>query len=349
MLDPELESRDSSAQYLLSVLERLKAKESLETPEKREQFLKELTPEKFKRWLLFINDALRDQPKSADFDGKNVRVQEVFGMLGQISDSRVVHIPPHQEDKEALLTETLKTAQNLPDTKDAALLLAANITAIHPFEDGNGRISRLTYELLTNGYDGSEERRLALAQLLGPDGRKILNTDPRPMYRVLNYIFERAVGINHDDPHSVTESYLSEGLPGDDVDVKSLIPKAVDEKSRGQILEIINERAFTTVIFYRFLKEQGLLHEPYIEYRESPGRMKNFRRPDNWTFINLNEVLKSLTPETASALLQDDRDLRKTVVQAICKAFEQPDGFPKIGDHTIVEYFKTKALQKAQP
>ncbi len=55
---------------------------------------------------------------------------------------------PRRSDKEELIDYALLKAHQLQDRSEASILLAATVVAVHPFADGNGRVSRAIYQEL---------------------------------------------------------------------------------------------------------------------------------------------------------------------------------------------------------
>lgn len=76
-------------------------------------------------------------------------------------------MPPEPEDKQPLLEAALNGAKQVlskeddpnKGLEDASLIFSGAINYIHPFEDGNGRTSRIVGFLTKEGYDGSTSLR----------------------------------------------------------------------------------------------------------------------------------------------------------------------------------------------
>ena len=77
---------------------------------------------------------------------------------------------PEAEDKPGLLKLVWERAKALEEVRDIGLATATSVNLIHAFVDGNGRTSRLIYELLANGYRGSEEDRQRIRSVLEDKG-----------------------------------------------------------------------------------------------------------------------------------------------------------------------------------
>ncbi len=98
--------------------------------------------EDFKGLLVKVNAKVRGlNPALHGLDGKGVIVGDLDAPDGPI----IEHRPPDEADKLELLEHLHAAAQKVPDIQDAALLVSAGINQIHPFADGNGRVSRFMY------------------------------------------------------------------------------------------------------------------------------------------------------------------------------------------------------------
>ena len=62
--------------------------------------------------------------------------------------------------------------------KDVSLLLGGAISLIHPFDDGNGRTSRLVSLLTREGFDGSQKSQDLVKAVMGQRGSGFLHNNP---------------------------------------------------------------------------------------------------------------------------------------------------------------------------
>lgn len=121
------------------------------------QLLPGLSQGSLKDLLIGIHNEMVPEETLLDFDAdKNAMGQGMGGVM----DSYAVRYPRRQ-DKEELLTYALEEAKACQDPRDGALLLAASVVAIHPFNEGNGRVSRALYSDLlgTERPDTPGEKR----------------------------------------------------------------------------------------------------------------------------------------------------------------------------------------------
>lgn len=158
--------------------------------EHKRQFIENLTPGEFIQLLDGLNGILRGK-KIEDWkmDGDAVELSGV--LLG------TEYIPPRQEDKPQLLAEVLSSAKKLSqdgrDINDIALLISASLNAIHPYLDGNGRVSRLVYLLLTEGFDDNAKSELRSA--LNDDGRDKININPGLIQGKITDLIKMELGV----------------------------------------------------------------------------------------------------------------------------------------------------------
>lgn len=154
----EAEKRPERAEKLISFLEKIKAFEFFKSIEKQPD---SVTFGDFKSFLIQMNGILREIPmRERSFDGENVELSG--GLLGELV------LPPKAGDKEPLLEFAFDCAKDM-DIKDDAYMIPAVINALHMFNDGNGRVSRLMHLLLISESKEIFNEQIRLA--LGADGR----------------------------------------------------------------------------------------------------------------------------------------------------------------------------------
>ncbi len=341
-VDPEVQHRNERAERVITLMDRLGAEQAFSSPEARAAFLKNMSYEDLKRIGILTNDTLRGKGKSSDFDGAGVQVREVDSHGTNVSE----YIPPDEEDKEPLLQKILESAKQLPNIEDAALLLAVGINAVHAFADGNGRAARLVLQLLGKGYDASPEAKEAVANILGPDGRNYLDPDTKHLLPAVKYMTEVAVGMERNNPRSPTEAWSDAGAMVGGLSVDTLpVPKGIDKEHRQKLVDIIEERTFTAPLFFSFLKEHDMLREPFIKFNDVPGRSQ-FNKPDQWTSIQIDEVLGALDQEQIQELLAKNRKIRKLGAEVLIRVFTQPDKFKMAGGQLMRDNFRQKALKQ---
>lgn len=143
--------------------------EHLTSEEKRVAFVKSLDPDAFLDLLKGINGTLLNQQPS--------EVSLATNLVGLFDEERVVtvDVTPAPEDKIELLNRVLEYAQAEPTSETQALILGFGVNAVHPFMDGNGRLSRALYVLLSGMYKPNDPD---LPLILGEFGNEALPISP---------------------------------------------------------------------------------------------------------------------------------------------------------------------------
>lgn len=173
--DQDQQSGQPELVKTVKIMERLHATEIFGTPEQSKAFLDSLDYDEFKRYISFVNGVERGIPTTERGEVSNSHVQSESGLLGVDVEYR----PPHQSFRDPLLKMAFEKAQEVESPEMAGLTLGLSINAIHYFEDGNGRTARMTYALLSKGYNGSPQDQAYYSQLLeNTTGREVINPAP---------------------------------------------------------------------------------------------------------------------------------------------------------------------------
>ena len=152
------------------MLEKLHAEDELATPEDSKQVIDSMNFDEFMRFISTVNGVERgiSHSERGVASGSYIR--------SSAPGKHVEYLPPASENRKELLEEAFHKAQVLEDPEAAALTLGLSVNAIHYFLDGNGRVSRTLYTLLTKGYDGSTESKKYYSDILeNTKGRKLVD------------------------------------------------------------------------------------------------------------------------------------------------------------------------------
>lgn len=165
--------------------------EMLATPESRTDYIDSLRPDEFEDLLIQMNGFLINVPRS--YRGYVADTQIIKGHLRNVPQD----IMPAPEDKRALMGDVLRTAQQAETLDDKAFILSIGINLVHPFAEGNGRLARSVYYLLTEGYKPGDPK---LRQLIGSEGESLLTPDPNVMKPVIMGDLQMALNTHVYDP-----------------------------------------------------------------------------------------------------------------------------------------------------
>lgn len=140
--------------------------ERLGSAEDRSNFVASLDGNQFVGLLQEMNAILLNQQDSPITTEINVAHNK--------NTLETLDVMPAPEDKRRLLHTLLDFAQELEDPTDQSTVIGFGINAIHPFDDGNGRVARALYLLLSRDYQPGQDRLLAA---LGENGDTVANLD----------------------------------------------------------------------------------------------------------------------------------------------------------------------------
>lgn len=159
----------------VKIMERMHASEVFGSPEQSKIFLDSLDYKDFKKWLSFVNGVELGIPTPERGKVSGSLVQSESGLFG----NEVEYRPPHISLRDGLLEKAFEKSKSIDDPEMAGLTLGLSLNAVHYFADGNGRTARMTYALLSKGYDGSKEDQEYYSSLLeNTKGREVVNPNP---------------------------------------------------------------------------------------------------------------------------------------------------------------------------
>ncbi len=174
-------SREEQSERLFRFLDLTNAEQFFDTDEHKKEFIGNLTYEDFTNLLLHINGILRDIPQNERtlFQKVGIVVPNTEGSIHTFIDIPTPSDFPRTEEKPELLKYAFNRSKELESPEDVGLVIGYAITAIHIFGDGNGRTSRLIYDLLSTNYTGSDSNKEFLRKALAEEGRfDTPNLDP---------------------------------------------------------------------------------------------------------------------------------------------------------------------------
>lgn len=96
----------------------------------------------------------------------------------EATDYQVRYVTPEPRNKLSLMKDAWDVMRQQTDLGRAATLGALNISVVHPLSDGNGRVSRVLYSLLTRGYDASPDDIDYYNHISAPKSREVLSFSP---------------------------------------------------------------------------------------------------------------------------------------------------------------------------
>lgn len=179
--------RDRQARKFDRMVELSGYSEQLAPEADRAEFVRSLSGDQFVDLLVTMDGIVQNQPRSQ----RGIADQPQF--VGDLQQQRADDFPPLPEDKVPLLHELLAAAKE-SDGLTQALLFGFGINDIHPFMDGNGRIARGIYYLLTRGYKPNDPK---LAEVLGPYGDQVFELGPGFFSPILYFKLQKQLGTHN--------------------------------------------------------------------------------------------------------------------------------------------------------
>jgi len=156
----ESDLREKSAVRLIDFIEKTGLYNKVQELSEAKNINEVLSFEEFRDFLIRVNGIIRGiKIKDRAADGENIVVK------GFVDVYRL----PKLKDKEDLLLQTYEALDKV-DKNDLKYFIPLMITAIHLFEDGNGRTSRV-FNVLLNNFNHKDDMHSDIRKSLGIDGR----------------------------------------------------------------------------------------------------------------------------------------------------------------------------------
>lgn len=278
-----------------------KAEDIFSDEQEKRDFIESLQLAEFLGFLNTVNGILRGKNKSEwGMDGDFVAIASP--LLG------VDYVPPRQEDKLELLGKVLQSAKemNREDRalRDISVMMCSSLNAIHPYEDANGRTSRLMYTLLVEGFDVYK-----LRSVLGEYGRLTIDINPALLEKEISDLIVEDIGLK--DPKvnidKMTNLFWKKNISNCEFD------KRIIDNDKNLFIELIKKdrnNMFWGVYQFMLNKEN---RGDYL--------MKFPKR----SAILIDVLIKDLTPEDVGSILQNYRELKKKQVSLLIDAFVRPE------------------------
>ncbi len=285
--------------------------------------LKDMKFDQFERFLTRINGISRAIPIKERKPYKRTTIYR-----GK-KTKELGYQPPATTDKRELLENSFSAAKSLSNSEHAATLLGLTINAIHPKGDGNGRLSRTVYTLLTKGFD-KEVLQKALSE---ETGRREVDINPEKVDLPEDYAKQRVkmsaekVGFEGNMPVILNGAHDTEILifqkPGG-----LNITTELSENEQEILHNIIKDTAGLAVI---------------VEFALSKG-MDIFAKTKGTEYgvaLDVNELMQSLSKKDVRDIIDRAQQYKKDYIHHIIDIFTNPEN-SEIADD-FVERLRSKA------
>lgn len=304
------ENRDRQSEILLRLMtssrnidalngEAIEEVFNTETEYSRRALIERLSGEEYIGLLEGVNGILRGKNKEEwNMDGVGVTAagHEVIG----------AHIFPRHDDKRDILQKTWEAAQRMNQShrslEDIGMLLGSLLVETHPFNDGNGRLSRFIFRLTKDGFDRDD-----LKIVLGEDGR--YEGDMALSKIDIDRLF-------YEQNSNINTSHIDSILPDEELPYGQLeFPQGSDPEAVESIVNAgRNDAMLFTISLFQFLQEHPSLSvEDMIKVY---GRRK---------VLLVQRLAKQLSPNDIKELADMYWATKKNYTEGIIDIFENPD------------------------
>jgi hypothetical protein len=269
----------------------------LESPESRTRFIDELSDEEFVILLREMDGVFVNLPRSYRRLAEHTQVSVEDG-------GRILDIYPYPEDKIPLLSEVLATSKDMKTLEDKAFMLAVGINAVHPFMEGNGRISRSTYYLLTNGYKPDDKK---LHDILGTEGESIITPDANIVRPVIMANFKLRLGTHNLD---------KQGYPKAKLDICNTNPNfRLSDMSRKDQPITLRDVAVSSI----FMHEDYSTIIPWLAVNilKSKAAIESVIEHNDKKFFAVNKFWEHATEQDIDAFYEVFRMVKNSYVQEL--------------------------------
>lgn len=187
------ETRAEGVEKIIIFLKKLLSSEDLVNSDSFVEYLRRIDFEQFKQLILRLSGIIGSKKANERTFNKDFPVTIYTSPTGE---QVVRQFHPKDEAREYLLHSLFDTLQQLTESphpernQHLAITLLNGISFIHPVPDANGRISRLSYFLLSSRVNKSKEDieenlRLALSRMTGLKLKGYFESLDEGVYRVL--------------------------------------------------------------------------------------------------------------------------------------------------------------------
>jgi len=326
VITTESESREKQGEKIIQFLEKTHAYEFFQSL--KEEKAEHITAEEFIDFVVRLNGIIRDTPiHERGPDGDGVVLENWI---------ETVLVPRHA-DKEPLLKHGYEARIDLKNQGDEKYMLPAVVNAVHLFEDGNGRTSRLLNVLLTP-CDSPEEFYERARKALGINGRfDSLNVNPGLIKGDLEKIVLENHGFKFRDmdhfspvaPERFTRLFTIDGAS---IVNPSHVIKEFMDKRKG-------DGWYSFLAAYAYLRLEGLLERATAVRTDFP----DLDLEEDYKALSWKKMGEILTEPDWKNILDDYYALKAEEVEILIDCFVSPDKYKAMdGKATLRERFLEK-------
>jgi len=287
--------------------------ESTSPPRPHSTEIASFTPATFRERLVNLHNELVPEQPVADFDAD----KNVMGKGQAVARDGVAIRYPRRSDKEELLSYAVEKAQQCEDPGNGALLLAASVVAIHPFLEGNGRISRTLYRDLM-GEKHPDEGKLKREFGSGTEGRESTDlgtafTEDWALSSLSGNYPYRTNNILQDDIKVVVHK---KGVQ-DDIQATALSEDALDGASDEERQDLVTAIGANEYGNTYAKDDDGLSFAANLITQRYPELQQLVTERETWKVINIHELLPQLSGKQKGEFVEALWEYRKLRAKSV--------------------------------
>lgn len=240
--------------------------------------------------------------------------------------------PPDPGDRISLLQETFVKAMQENSLEKCAIVLSMSILTIHPYLDGNGRISRTLFALLVNGYSGSRDDQALFSAIGQPDnedpenehhpsGRYIIDLEPG-VVKVGDYWLADAItgamkktALVNRLGANPTDCPIRVGLGGMLFDYRYDSESQLDEREQRELQDMFWSNALAFVACVNSFRDE--LYKQSLKHISFEG--------NEYNIIAYKNIIKVITKEDFINLKRAFRQARIDYVRTLMQITDRED------------------------
>lgn len=208
------------------------------------------------------------------------------------------------DDKRELFMQIIHAAkkmnQDQRSMEDIALLISVTGNAVHPWEDANGRTSRVIYQLMKDGMPEDPQR---MKEMMSEEGRSNLQTDAQVISGDLDSVLRQTHGQNFDN------------LFSDVITKEFQFDQRVTDKEKKMMIRAFKADGFThlAIAVNDFLKNQ--VHTDKY-YRDYPGGRR---------VVMFDALVADLNANDVKELLKKYFEIKKEKIELLIDCMVNPE------------------------